>query len=71
MVKKVRQHLHHCAKSLSCVTGVVCIWYSVWWLIDYIQVQIFPEHDGIMALIAGITGLLILWLPDRDLDELQ
>ncbi len=69
--KKIRKHLHHCAKSVTCVTGVVFIWYGIWWCIDYIGSTYFPGQDGMIALAALAIGFGILYLPDRDLDELM
>ncbi len=71
MAKKVREHLHHCAKSISCVSGVVLIWYSIWWFIDYLEDLFFVGHEGWLALIAFIVGIGVLYLPDKDLNELQ
>lgn len=70
MPKKIRKHLHHCAKSVTCVTGVVFIWYGIWWCIDFLQEMFFPEQEALVALSALVIGFGILYLPDRDLDEL-
>ncbi len=68
--KRVREHLHHCARSLSCVTGVVLIWSGIGIALEYVQQLFFVGHELLLALGALILGILILYLPDRDLDEL-
>ncbi len=68
--KRVRQHLHHCAKSLSCVTGVVFIWYGIGLLLEYVQEYLFAGYEMWLAIGCVVAGVLILYLPDKDLDEL-
>ncbi len=70
MPKKARQHLHHCAKSISCVLGVVLIWHGIGWGIEYLSEYYFAGYEGILAMLAIVLGLLVLYLPDGDLDEL-
>ncbi len=68
--KKIRQHLHHCAKSLSCVTGVVFIWYGIGIFIDYLAEAWFQGRELWFGCAVVIIGVIILYLPDQDLDEL-
>ncbi len=68
--RRVREHLHHCAKSISCVTGVVFIWYGIGMLIEYVQENLFAGYDIFVAIGCLMIGLAILYLPDKDLDEL-
>lgn len=70
MPKRVRKHLHHCFKSLTCVTGIVLIWTGIGILIDYVQTIFFIGREPLLAILAIIGGVLILYLPDKDLDEL-
>ena len=70
MAKKVREHLHHCAKSISCVTGVVFIWYGIGLLLEYVQARYFTGQELLLGLLCFAAGIVILYLPDRDLDEL-
>lgn len=71
MPKKAREHLHHCAKSLSCVLGVVLIWHGIGWLLDIFAQQYFAGYESLFAMGALVLGVLILYLPDKDLSELQ
>jgi hypothetical protein len=68
--KPVRHHLHHCAKSLGCVTGVVLIWSGIGIFLDYVQTLFFIGREPLLGVLAIIGGVLILYLPDKDLDEL-
>lgn len=67
---KARVHLHHCAKSLSCVTGVVFIWYGIGLMLEYVQAFLPVGYEPVLALFVLVVGILILYLPDKDLDEL-
>lgn len=71
MGKKVRKHLHHCAKSISCVTGVVLIWHGIGLALEHLQGLFFVGHEVILAAASFLLGIAILYLPDRNLDELQ
>lgn len=71
MPKRVREHLHHCAKSISCVTGVVLVWHGIGIFLEYIQEHYIPDHDILMGIAVFALGILVLYVPDRDLDELQ
>lgn len=70
MPKKVREHLHHCTKSISCVLGVVLIWQGIGLLLEYVQEHFIVGHEVLLAIGCLVLGFLILWLPDKNLDEL-
>lgn len=63
--------LRYFAKSLSIVVGLVLIWRGIWYVLDAIDI-VFFNRDHFYTAIAGIAiGLLILYLPDHDLKELE
>ena len=74
MAKARRRKLHRLSyftSSFSVVLGLVLIWRGIWYVLDYIDIQLFGGHHAITA-IAGIAiGTLILYLPDKDLEELR
>ena len=57
--------------SLSIVIGLVLIWRGVWFLLDSVDIFLFGGSHEFTALGGIIIGLLILYLPDRDLKELE
>ena len=57
--------------SLSIVVGLVLIWRGVWFLLDSVDIFLLGGSHEFTALGGIILGLLILYLPDRDLKELE
>lgn len=61
----------HLAKSLSVVLGVVMIWRGIWHVLDRLDVMVF-RGEGLYTALGGIfIGLVILYLPDGDVKELD
>ncbi len=61
----------HLTRDVSIVVGVVLIWRGIWYLLDALDRTFFNGGHSILALIGIIIGLLILYLPDKDLKELE
>lgn len=57
-------------RNFSVVVGIILIWRGLWLLLDFIDIRIFGGSHAITALGGILLGLLILYLPDRDLKEL-
>lgn len=63
--------LSYLAKNLSIVLGLVLVWRGIWYILDGID-YFFFQNDHFYTAIGGvIVGLIILYLPDRDLKEIQ
>jgi len=59
------------SRGLSTVVGVVLIWRGIWYVLDAID-KIFFNGSHILTAIGGIMlGLIILYLPDKDIKELE
>ena len=58
-------------KSLSTVVGLVLIWRGIWYILDGLDINIFGGSHIYTAVGGVIVGLLILYLPDRDLKEIE
>jgi hypothetical protein len=57
-------------QNFSVVLSIVLIWRGLWYLLDAIDMYVF-QGNHIFTTIGGIIlGLVILYLPDRDLKEL-
>ena len=63
--------LRHLAKDISIVVGLVLIWRGIWHVLDYIDAWFFDGKHFWTALFGIIVGLLILYLPDKDLKEIE
>lgn len=59
------------AHSLSVVVGLVLIWRGIWYVLDGLDAWLFGSSH-IWSALGGIAlGLWILWLPDKDLKEIE
>jgi len=59
------------AKNFSIVIGVVLIWRGIWYVLDSLDQWLFGDSHVWTALIGIIIGLLILYIPDKDLKEIE
>jgi len=66
-----RNLIGYFAQNLFIVIGLVLIWRGVWYVMDWLDFRFF-NNDHIYTAVGGIViGLLILYLPDKDLKEIQ
>jgi len=66
-----RHHLSYFTSSLSVVLGLVLIWRGIWYVLDTVDKLFFGGGHLLTALGGIIAGLLILYLPDKNLNELR
>ena len=59
------------AKNIGIIVGLVLIWRGIWYVLDYIDMVAFGGSHAGTALLGIVVGLLILYLPDHDLKEIQ
>ena len=58
-------------KNFSTFIGLVLIWRGVWYVFDGID-KMFFNGGHVWSAIGGVViGLLMLYLPDRDLKEIE
>ncbi len=67
---KQKLTLQYLAKNISIVVGLVLIWRGIWYVLDGIDKWIFDSSPTWTALGGIILGLLILYIPDKDLKEI-
>lgn len=58
-------------RNLSVVIGVVLIWRGIWLLLDELDKLLFGASHIWTAIFGIILGLLVLYLPDRNRDEIE
>ncbi|OGF24194.1 hypothetical protein A3H66_02675 [Candidatus Falkowbacteria bacterium RIFCSPLOWO2_02_FULL_45_21] len=63
--------LNYLAKNISVVIGLVLIWRGIWHVLDGLDKWIFGGSHAWTALGGIIIGLIILYLPDKDLKEIE
>lgn len=62
--------LRYLFSNLAVVLGLVLIWRGLWYILDVFDYWILGGNH-LWSAIAGIAlGVLILYLPDRDLKEI-
>lgn len=66
-----RDLLAYFAKDVSIVVGLVLVWRGIWYVLDGIDLVFFGGHHAEIALISIVIGLLVLYLPDSDLKEIE
>jgi hypothetical protein len=71
MEKNFTQTVRYFGKNITIVIGIVLIWRGIWYLLDYIDGLFFGGHHLPLAVGGIIIGLLMLYLPDRDLKEIE
>jgi len=65
-----RNLFRYFAKNIIVVISLVLIWRGIWYVLDFIDVRFVGSH--IYTAIGGILlGLVLLYLPDKDLKEIE
>lgn len=66
-----RSLIAYFAKNLGIVVGLVIIWRGIWHILDWVDVTVF-DGNGLWTAVGGIiVGFAILYIPDKDLKELE
>ncbi len=58
---------NHFISAIFVAIGIVLVWRGIWNLLD---IYFLPNYPILSNLIGIFVGLLILYLPDKDLKEL-
>lgn len=59
------------ARNIFVVIGLVLIWRGIWYVLDELDILLFGSNHLFTALGGIVLGLIILYLPDHDLKEIQ
>ena len=68
MAKKLVRYLF---KNLIVVLGLVLMWRGVWYVLDAFDKWLFGGSHFWTGLLGIFLGLLVLYLPDKKLDEIK
>lgn len=74
MDKKTRTRMatiRYFAKNIFVVIGLVLIWRGIWYVMDEFDAFFFSGEHIFTALGGIILGLAILYIPDKDLKEIE
>lgn len=70
-MRKQKRTLQYLLKNISTVIGLVLIWRGIWYVLDGID-KIFFDGGHLWTAVGGtILGLIVLYLPDKDLKEIE
>jgi hypothetical protein len=61
----------HLAKDITIVIGLVLIWRGIWYVFDGLDILFFGASHIWTSLGGIIAGLILLYLPDHDLKEIE
>ncbi|MEK7564844.1 MAG: hypothetical protein AAB501_01235 [Patescibacteria group bacterium] len=70
-MKKHKNIISYFARNLSIVIGLVLIWRGVWYVLDEIDIMFADGNHAISAIGGIILGLIVLYAPDKDLNEIS
>ena len=70
-MKKSKLSLRYLAQNITIVFGIVLVWRGVWYLLDGLDQWLFGGSHLWTALISMVLGLIVLYLPDKDLKEIE
>lgn len=59
------------ARNLSVVIGLVLVWRGIWYVLDALDAQFLGGSHMFSAVAGIVAGLLVLYIPDHDLKELE
>jgi Zn-dependent protease with chaperone function len=71
---KKRHHemtLAYLLKNLGIIVGIVLIWRGIWYVLDEFDKVFFDGGHLVSAIVGIVVGFLILYLPDKDLKEIE
>lgn len=58
-------------KNISVVVGLVLVWRGIWYVLDGVDKWLFNGSHFWTAVAGIVIGLAILYLPDKDLKEIE
>jgi hypothetical protein len=71
MLSSKKRSARYLALNLSSVFGIVLVWRGIWYLLDELDYALFAGTHTISALLGIILGILVLYLPERNLRALE
>lgn len=63
--------IRYFAKNIFVVVGLVLIWRGIWYVMDAFDTLLFSGEHIYTAIGGIVLGLAILYLPDKDLKEIE
>lgn len=70
-MKTPHRPLRYFAKNLAVIIGIVLIWRGIWYTLDALDYLFFGGVHFWTGLLGIVIGVLVLYIPDRDLKEIE
>jgi hypothetical protein len=70
-MKKKTLTLHYLAKNVLIVIALVLIWRGIWYVLDGLDYWLYGGSHMLTSIGGIVLGLIILYLPDKDLKEIE
>jgi len=70
-MNKSKFPLRYFAQNLFIIIGIILIWRGIWYVLDELDKLLFGGSHIWTALMGIILGLVMIYLPDRDLKEIE
>lgn len=71
MENKKHKDLKYFVRTLSIIVGLVLVWRGIWHVLDFIEAKYFGGELFWTGLVGILIGILLLYIPDRDLKEIE
>ncbi|MEX2013470.1 MAG: hypothetical protein WD897_00955 [Parcubacteria group bacterium] len=71
MKQKHKPTFLYFSRGIFIVLGLVLMWRGIWYILDGVDLWFFDGSHAWTALGGIFLGLLILYLPDKDLSEIE
>lgn len=66
-----KSKIHYITKNIVLTLGVVLVWRGVWYCLDQLDIYLFGGNHIWSSLWGFLIGLGILYLPDKELKEIE
>ena len=57
-------------QNFMVAVAIILIWRGLWYLLDFVDKYLFNGTHICTAILGVVVGILILYIPDKDLKEL-
>ena len=68
---KGKKLLQYFIKNMCTIIGIILIWRGIWYILDGLDKIFFNGGHIWTAFLGVVIGLALLYLPDKDLKELE
>lgn len=71
MKQTMKKIIKYFTKNIFTVVGLVLVWRGIWYVLDGIDGIAFGGSHMLTSIGGVVVGLVILYIPDRDLKEIE